>query len=920
MALITETLPGAPGGMNLARPAQELDDTEARYIQDGLVDLPGVVRSRGPVEAASGVARAANKGSALLVCADPRGTGKFAVLHGTASTGFIGLLSPDRTTMTDVAWPHELPSNAPSQPHRIVDSKPGAQGGAWIGVSDQYEALNPEQSLAFWFGGHQADYSTGTMAFTGGGVTITGTGTSWLANVSPGMFVFARVENTAVAPSPNYFGVGVQTLIGVVKSVNSDTSITLMSPAPYATSGSAWTEASPTAKAYTIKSIRGFAPRVAKGLITCSTTSKTVTGGNTKWIQQGLPTVAEASRSSNYWNIYRLSDGNWVGRVDKVNSDTSLELIANAAVSLVDEPYIALRGDSNWDILLSNTTNKVGWLNAVYSERQFFANLGGDVAGTARVWFSDPADHEAVDLATYNGDFIDIPSTVSVVEPIRALLPTYNSLMVFKETETYAIYGNTPTSFQVRKLEDDGVFHPMAVQPFSGGAIWPGRNGIYVYDGVNVRNATSDKLGQWWKDMVRSIDFNTYRCWSMMSRNHYFLFLEQATPSIVPRKGNVAQPVTSMTLVMNMTTNAITLLTGTNLRGTAILPQASAREAWFLINGADTVRPDTTQGKTAVGGTTKNLAADTLYAVHVTASQTGYAKQLAWRLDGLGSGSGAIQVRLALYADNAGEPGALLANTEDVTIADGAAASVVQSSLDFPIRVVNGTKYWVVLHTSANGANLRGFHDTVANKARVIADTFSDGLPATWNAAGDTNSDDDFTAYFLMDFDRAVICDAESLFALEGLDTAIADGGAPVTNWPGPDIYFETKKFDVGDGLRLKRFKQFAVWYLAQGGGIRLDSVTGLNEVGTTLTTVLPNSVYNWNQLGNLFASWDALEDEFATWDDIVQAVFLPKRARFSKKSQFFSMRLYRADKKVTRAQFGPFSLGFKQLRPGRVT
>jgi hypothetical protein len=87
MALITETLPGAPGGMNLAIPAQELDDTEARYIQDGLVDLPGVVRSRGPVAAAGGVVRPTNKGSGLLVCANPVGTGKFGFLHGDASNG-----------------------------------------------------------------------------------------------------------------------------------------------------------------------------------------------------------------------------------------------------------------------------------------------------------------------------------------------------------------------------------------------------------------------------------------------------------------------------------------------------------------------------------------------------------------------------------------------------------------------------------------------------------------------------------------------------------------------------------------------------------------------------------------------------------------------------------------------------------------
>lgn len=919
MALVTETLPGMPGGLNLALPAQELDDTEGRYIQDGLLDRPGVVRSRGPVQAAAGVARAANKGSGLLVCADPVGTGKFAVLHGTASNGYVGLLNAARTSMSDVAWPHPLPTSPPASPYRIVDSKPGAQGGAWVGVSDRFEATSPSQGLAFWFGGHHPDYSTGTISFTGGGTNVSGTGTAFLNNASPGMFVFATVQNTAVAPSPNYFGAGVQTLVGVVKSVNSDTSLTLVSAAPYASSGTAWTEASPTAKSYTLKSLRGFAPRVAKGLVTCSATSKTVTGGATKWVQQGLPTVAESSRSSNYWNLYRLSDGTWIGRVDKVNSDTSLELIANAAVSLVDEPYLALRGDSDWSIPITTAAGKVGWLNAVYSERQCYANVGVDVAGSARVWFSDPADQEAVDLSTYNGDFIDVPSTVSVVEPIRALLPTYNSLLVFKETETYAVYGNTPTSFQVRKLEDDGVFHPMAVQPFSGGAIWPGRNGIYVYDGVSVRNITSDKLGQYWKDLVRTINFDTYRCWSMVSRGHYFLYLEAATPSVVPRKGNVAQPVPRMTISVNLTTSAISFHTGVGIRGSAILPQTSAREAWFLVNGADTARADTAEGKSATGATTKNLESNRMYAVSVTPAKSGFADSVKVYLDGNGTGSGTADVGAAVYSDLAGEPNTLLSYSEALSVADSAAGAVLTLPLLKPVRTTAGERVWVALRTGTNGDNLTARHDTVASKSRTVPASLLAGPPSAWDTAGDTTGSDDLTLYLATDFDRAVVADAEMLFSQEGLDSTIADGGLPTTNGPGPDMYIETKKFDIGDGLRLKRFKEFAVWYLAQGGGVKMDAVLGLNEVGTTLTTVFPASTYNWDQLGTLFPSWDAVSAEFSTWDDIVSAVFLPKRARFSKKSQFFSLRLYRETEYVSRLQFGPFLLGFKQLRPGRV-
>lgn len=917
MALITTTLPGIPGGMNLAIPAQELDDTEGRYIQDGLVDKPGVVRSRGPIEAATGVARPTLKGSGLLVCANPVGTGKFAILNGDNSNGYVGLLNEARDTLVNFTWPHALPVSPPTHPFKIVDSKPGAQGGAWVGISDRFDANSPEQALAFWYGGDKADYSTGTIAFTGGGTIITGTGTSWLANVVPGMFVFADVANTAVAITT--FS---QALIGVVKSVDSDTQITLLAACPYASSGTTWSPASPTAVTYKISSMRGFAPKIAKGLITCSTSATTVTGGDTKWIQQGMPTSDEASgRTTNIWNVYRLSDGTWVGRVDKCDSDTSMTLKANAAVSLVDEPYIAIRGDSSYDIAVTDATNQVGWLNAVYSERQFFANIGTDVEGSARLWFSDPNDPEAVDLSTYSGDFIDIPSTVSVVEPIRGLLPTYNALLVFKETETYAVFGNSPTSFNVRKLEDDGVFMPMAVQPYSGGAIWPGRNGIYVYDGVNVTNITTNKLGQYYKDLVRGIDFSLYRCWSMIERNHYFLFFEACDPTIVPRKGNIAQSVPSLTLCINLVTSAFSMMTGTNVRGAAIIPQDTTREAWFLVNGADTDRADTTQGTTTTGATAWNLAADNMYLVKVTANKTGYIASGTLRIDAAGTGAGNPAFKYVLYADDGTgtAPGALITQTAEQSLADGTAAANLELGFDKITRVVSGDVLWFGVHAGSNGDNLRIFREATGGSVHWHPDTYSDGAQDPYNTATDSTATYDVTAYLNMDYDRAVVCNAESLFNQEGLDAVVADAGNPVDSSPGPDIYVETKKFDIGDGLRLKRFKQFAVWYLAQGGGILMDSVLGLNEVGTTLTTTLPASVYNWDQLGNLFASWDDLALEFATWDDIISAVFLPKRARFSKKSQYFSMRLYRETNQVSRAQFGPFSLGYKVLRPGRV-
>lgn len=753
MPVMSQTLPGAPGGMNLALPAQELDDTEARYIQDALLDQPGLVRSRGPVAAIAGFPATTYRGSGIVVTVDPVGNDRYAVLNGDTTHGLFSMLNPGQTAYESYTWPYNLnssPSTSVAQAHRVMDSKPTPGGGAWIGVSSGYGADVTEQVLAKWEGGYRDTYTAGTIRFTGGSYTVQGTGTLFTTKVTPGMYIFATVENSAYTPGS--FFAAVKPLIGVVRSIESDTSLTLQSPSPYASSGTGWNDALAGLgyKAWSCTPVRGFQYKIAKGLITTSITSTTVTGGKTKFISMGMPTVVEGSRSSNYWNIYRASDMTWIGRVTQAVSETSVTLVAVANIAVVDTPYVALRGDGDWGLNLQATTTKPGWLNATYAELGWFANVGTSVERTSRVYFSEPSDPESMDTSTYDGDFIDIASTVATTEPIRGLLPTYNSLLVFKETETFGIFGSAPSQFNVRKMEDDGCLHPMGIQPYGGGAVWPGRNGIYYYDGVNTQNITQSKLGDVWKNTVRNVDHDRYRCWSLIARNHYMLFLESVDPSVKPRKGNTAQAVTQWTVVINMVTQAITMFTNVGVRGSVIIPRTTSRQAWYLLN------------------------------------------------------SGTV----------------------------------------------------------------------------------------------------------------SYICDTEDLFDVEGLDALTSQDSVTT----GPDIFFESKKFDIGDGLQLKRFKQFSVWYLTQGAGLKMDTVLGLNNIGTTLTTILPASVLSWDQLGVLFGSWDALALQYATWDDISDAVFQPKRARFSKKSQYFSIRLYRENSTGTRVQFGPFQLLFKTLRKGRVS
>ena len=723
--LLAQTYPGAPGGMNTAFPAQEIDDTEAVYIQDALLDYPGLIRRRGPVSAHPDVAALPRPASGLAVTMNPRGEDRYAALTGTSSNGYLSVL--DGSSWVDMAWPHALPTDpvgAAATAYRLTDAKPALAGGTFIGSASDYGATDALQALGYWKGGMKADYSTGTITVSRGSATVTGSGTAWAANAVPGMFLFANTDDPYT-----------DTLVGSVLSVNTDTSITLEKVSPYAI----------TAKAYTLRSVRGFIPQITKGRITADVNSTTVSGGATKFVSQAL--------NSGSWNLYRAGDGAWIGKVSSVESEISLTLAANAAIAVADEQYVAIRGDWSADdksIDITDSVNKVGWLSATYAERQWYANNGAQFDKTYRVWFSDSGNPEAVDLSEA-GDWIPISATSDTPEPIRALMPTYNALLVFKDSETFAIYGTSPGSFSAKKLEDDGALSTMSVQPYGGGAIWAGRNGIYFYDGVQVQNLSDPKLGDVWKNSIRSMDTLRYRAWSMVVRNHYFLFLEALDPTLAVTKGSVSSTPNHWVVVVNMETRAIGLHTNVGIRGAITLPAEEGRDVWFLANDTDA---------------------------------------------GVG-------------------------------------------------KVVN----------------------------------------------------------------------ASSLFDDEGIDSFVSVPGGEL----GPDFYFESKKFNAGDDVRLKRFKMFSLHYLAQGGDLRVDTVLGLNRIGRTLTGVFPASVYTWNTIRVATGTWDALANTFATWSDVIQGVFQPKRVRFTKKAHHLSIRVWQSSSSMTRVRLGPFKVAYKLMREGRV-
>lgn len=721
--LLTEAYDGVPSGMNLALPPQEIADTECRYLQDGLVDKPGLVRRRGPLDSASGIVKLPRPGSALMLVLDPQGTVKYSALTGDATHGYFTPYATNLGSTIDISWTHNFPTSPPTNPYPLVDIKPAIFSGLMVGTGLNYDYGN-SNGLALWQGGNLANYSPASVSVTRGSTTLTGAATSFSTSLTPGMWVFANTDEGYTS-----------TLVGMVRSIQSNTSLTLASPSPYAI----------TAHAATFQSIRGFAPKVVTGEITCDTSTTAVTGGKTKFVSQSLGTGT--------WQLYRASDMAFIGKVASVQSEFALTLTSNAAIALASAAYIALRADSDWGLDI-NVANKVGWLTSAYSDRQWYANNGFKYETTSRIWFSDLSDPEAVDLSSFDGDWLDVTSSDTVNEPIRALCATQTGLLVIKENETFVIEGSSPSTFTQRKLVDDGCLSGMSVVSYGGGALWAGRDGLHFYDGVQVHNLTADKLGDYWRRSMRTVVPTQYRMWATVDRDHYMLFVESISPNVAVIKGTVSSTPTKFTITLNLISDAFSILTNMDLRGSVTRPATAGQSTWFLVNG---------------------------------------------------------------------------------------------------------------------------------------------------RKSGDSS-------------DYGYVADGEFVFNNEAVDTITC-----VNNTAGPDFYFESKKFDVGQPLRLKRFKQLALTYLVQGGSLMVDTVIGLNDIGLTLTSNFPPSVYTWDTLRAALGTWGAVSAVYPTWLAVITGVFVPKRVRFMRKTQFLSFRLWQSANTITRLQLGPYELGFKMQRPGRV-
>ena len=135
-----------------------------------------------------------------------------------------------------------------------------------------------------------------------------------------------------------------------------------------------------------------------------------------------------------------------------------------------------------------------------------------------------------------------------------------------------------------------------------------------------------------------------------------------------------------------------------------------------------TLGEDIAEGQAGSG--TSNFPANTVMAQRYT----GIAGQVLSASAYLGS-SASGNMRIGLYADNAGEPGALIAITEDKAFTATSAGYWEELTFTSPPTTVSGARYWLACHTDAS-VNSRGSDGSNQNDARrMIAQSYAGSLP-----------------------------------------------------------------------------------------------------------------------------------------------------------------------------------------------
>lgn len=558
--------------------------------QDVLIDQNGTLRSRGGFRSVTTDTFTTNtinhliltSTGALLLGRDTNGETPALGTASSALTGFSTLTSAQilvPTTAQTVIKQPSLPTSA-----KMQDNKGAVLAFDYGFISG---SLN---NVSLWGGNAvtTSDTTAGTAATTIGIKAVTGAGTAWTSALE-GCYLFIGAGAAAV-------------YVGQVDQVTSTTALLLKK-------GALKTIA---AAAPAFKTIRPAQYVVYKGRVTTNTASAVVVGSNTKFNSSGPGGSGSVFLTNSVSNMFRYSDGAFIGQITSVQNDTTLTLSANAALALANEEFYitnpnvtAQPGNSAYPFYF------IAGSVARFADRYWYGCFSAvdtsvkapnaaqelSVQGQNSVIFTKKNDPECLDLDPSAGDILSLAVTHNQ-DRIRGLCATRGGLVVFRSRDTWLITGYSPETFRAVKIADDGISVSLSFREYNEGVIWGGSKSVWYFDGTRVVDLLRDSVRKFYQRLLRPVDLN-FPLTMAISNDHVIVSFTPVSGGDVtwPVKNGTGS-ITHICMAINLLNGAVSFFTNlaimsstfSDALGTSVIlarnTVAITGGAGFMVNGS----------------------------------------------------------------------------------------------------------------------------------------------------------------------------------------------------------------------------------------------------------------------------------------------------------------------------------------------